>query len=688
MNRTARRPSTVRRTPALLLAAIGLLAAAVARALPPAPAPFLSFEGEVGGDQFGTSVAASGDVSGDGYDDVVVGAQWNDAEAPNAGRAYVYFGGPGADGRADVTLGPDLVQSRALLGYAVAIVGDVNGDGRAEVAVGAPVSRFAGRVFLYYGGPALHGAPDRILAGLKLLEFFGGSVSGVGDVDGDGYGDVYVGAPWFVPLLSTATRTGRGYLFFGRPSGGSVVDVVMEARPISGFTGELQFGVSVAAAGDVNGDGYDDILVGQPGDGAFVAGRVFVFHGGIPVHRFPDVQFLSEEFRFRTGRAVSRAGDFDADGVEDYATGAPDSGENGALTGGRAFLYRGGQSGDEVGRRDFVFAESDEYDGFGTAIAAGADVNGDDWPDLLVGAPQAAGAAGIRAGRVYVYYGGPGADAVADRILEGPAAEAAFGASIALGDVNGDGTADAVIGAPGTLGAAGDPGHVYVYDLTAPLPARAFAHDEHRAIPLTESGSPILLRLEPRDGAFSIADVDPASLRLAAEDPGAGAPIAAIPAKRIVARDSDGNGIEEMEAAFERADLGRLFAFARGRREVTAALTGALASGRTFLAEATLAVVGTGPPSPVSAWVSPNPLNPVGVIAFTTSSAGAVDARLYDVTGRLVRVLAAEAPMAAGTHRLRLDGRDGAGAPLASGVYFYRLRTPEGDARGRFVVAK
>jgi hypothetical protein len=653
------------------------------------PTPFLTLEGEVAGDQFGASVAANGDPNGDGFADIVVGAQWNDADAPNAGRAYLYWGGPGADAVTDVILRPDVVQSRALTGYAVAILGDVDGDGIDDVAVGSPVSRLAGRVFVYAGGPSMDGIPDRVLGGLKSLEFFGAAVTGVGDMNGDGIRDILVGAPWFVPLFTSATRVGRGYLFFGKAGGGGVVDVLIEGRPIAGFQDELQFATSVAAAGDVNGDGYADLLVGQPADGTFVAGRAFVYYGGFFVHRFPDIAFLPDAFRYRAGHSVTLAGDFNGDGRDDYVVGAPDSGENGTLTGGRAYLYFGGQSTpEEVAAADMIFVESSAFDAFGTVVASGADVSGDGWPDLLVGAPQSEGAAGIRAGKVYVYYGGPLADTVADVVLEGDREDAAFGSSIGLGDVNGDGVADAIIGAPGTLGVVSNPGHVHAFDLVVPLPARAFAHDSHRALPLAEPGPPYCLQVEPIGNSFAIENVDPATIRLHATEAGADLSVGSRAAKRVVQGDRDGNGVPEFEACFEREALRRLFPSLRGRRNVAATLTGALVSGRSLRADVALVVVGTGAPSADAASVAPNPVRPAATLSFRLPRAGFADVSLYDVSGRKVRTLAGGIWMTEGEQRLPIDGHDDDGRALASGVYFYRILSAGAESRGRFVIAK
>ena len=679
------------RTLSIAATSLSLLLALAARMAfawaPPAPAPFLRLTGAAPGDRFGVAVSAVGDVNGDGFSDIVVGAEWSDADAPNAGRATVYFGGPLVDEVPDLTLQAPIVQSRSLTGYAVAIVGDVNGDGWTDIAVGSPVSQFMGRVFLYWGGPSLDATSDRTLGGLRSLEFFGAALAGVGDANGDGFDDVWVGAPRFVAVNSTASRVGRGYLFYGGPAADGVVDVLFEARPIGGIIDELQFGTSVAPAGDVNRDGFDDILVGQPADGTITTGRAYIYHGGIPVHRAPDRAFLPPAYRFRAGASVSRAGDFNADGADDFLVGAPDSGEDGEITAGRAYLYYGGQEPLDAAMVDVEFAGPGGYDAFGAAVAGGADVSGDGYPDILVGAPQAEGVNGIRAGRVYVYYGGPGADAVADVVLEGPAPDGTLGTSISLGDVNGDGVADAIVGAAGLQGSRTDPGHIFVFDLVAPLPARAFAHDEHRTIPLQEQGAPVCIRVEALDSAFEIRDLDPASIRLRSLD-GKGEAIHPAAAKRIVESDSDRNGVAEIGVCFARAELRRLFAAVRGRQRVVAALEGRLLTGRLVAGEVALTVVGTGPSPGQAASVAPNPMNPEATLSFTLRTPGSVDVRLFDANGRLVRTIAPGLMLSEGRHQLRIDGRDDRGGALRSGVYFYRIRTPDGETRGRLVVAK
>jgi hypothetical protein len=314
-------------------------------------------------------------------------------------------------------------------------------------------------------------------------------------------------------------------------------------------------------------------------------------------------------------------------------------------------------------------------------------VSGDGFPDLLVGAPQALGENGALAGRVYVYYGGPGADAVADVVLEGPAPDDLFGTSIALGDMNGDGVADAIVGAAGLQGSRTNPGHIFVYDLVTPLPVRVTSHDEHRTIPLTEEGGPICLLIEPVDHAFEIGDLDFTSLRLVASI-GSGLAIEPVPQKGAVIGDSDRNGVPELGACFTRSDLRRLFADSRGRGRAIATLEGRVLSGRRVAGEVELNVVVTGPDPEQISSVSPNPMNPEAALTFTIRTPGNVDARLYDARGRLVRILASSLFKVEGRQSLRIDGRDEQGRPLPSGIYFYRLRTADAESRGRVVVAK
>ena len=173
--------------------------------------------GEAAFDNFGISVSGAGDVNGDGFADVIVGAYLNDAGGGNAGRAYVYYGGPAADAVADLTLTGEAAGDE--FGISVSGARDVNGDGFADVIVGANLNDAgggeAGRAYVYYGGPGADAVADLTLTGEAAGDQFGYSVSGAGDVRGDGFADVIVGAS-----LNDAGGlfAGRAYVYYGGPS--------------------------------------------------------------------------------------------------------------------------------------------------------------------------------------------------------------------------------------------------------------------------------------------------------------------------------------------------------------------------------------------------------------------------------------------------------------------------------------
>ena len=227
---------------------------------------FLS--GGVPGESFGCSVAGAGDVNGDGYGDVIVGAYQSGPVGQPVGRAYIYFGGLRPQNRPDVILSGEAVGD--AFGVCVAPAGDMNKDGYADVIVGAyhngAGGKDAGRAYVYYGGAAPSERPALVLTGEAAGDAFGYSVSGAGDVNGDGFGDVAVGA---YGNDAGGSAAGRAYLFFG--GGADVVPDFIQ-------TGEAtldNLGFAVSGAGDVDGDGTADLVVGAPySDGE--AGRAYL----------------------------------------------------------------------------------------------------------------------------------------------------------------------------------------------------------------------------------------------------------------------------------------------------------------------------------------------------------------------------------------------------------------------------
>jgi hypothetical protein len=288
-------------------------------------APALTLTGGSANDYLGRSVAGAGDVDGDGYDDVVMAAQGYDNFT---GRVYLYTGGPnGLTGTPlSIVSGEGPADS---FGVSLAAAGDVNGDGYADVIVGAlGYGDFVGRAYLYAGGPAgLSATPLWIATGESANSSFGRSVAGAGDVNGDGYSDVVVGAPGY------GNSTGRVYLYAGEPDG-------LWAGPILVLTGEKEqddFGWAVAGAGDINGDGYDDLIVGADRFNN-LTGRAYIYSGGLNgLSATALLTFTGEGPDNFFGHSVAGAGDVNADGYDDFLVGA--YGYNGSR--GRVYLYLG-----------------------------------------------------------------------------------------------------------------------------------------------------------------------------------------------------------------------------------------------------------------------------------------------------------------------------------------------------------
>jgi hypothetical protein len=168
------------------------------------------------------------------------------------------------------------------------------------------------------------------------------------------------------------------------------------------------------------------------------------------------------------------------------------------------------------------------------------------------------------------------------------------------------------------------------------------------------------------------------------EGTGSVSSIGANAGETTIGADQDGNGVPEITACFSRADLRLLFSNVPGRASIPVTLEGVLLTGGFFRAPLTVNVHGGGGPSTVA--TIPTPLRDRGAFEFETTRPGALSIRLFDVTGRLVRTVAAERSLSAGPHRVEFEARDGRGTTLGAGIYFYRVSLPEGVAAGRVVV--
>jgi hypothetical protein len=366
---------------------------------------------------FGYPVSDAGDVNNDGYDDVIVGALYEDTDSTDAGRAYV-FAGP--EGELLHTLVSPSPQSAGYFAGSVSAAGDVNNDGYDDVIVGAasadiwtgPVGEGKAYIFDGSNGNLLH----TLLSPNPRPGCFGNAVSGIGDVDGDGHDDVIVGA-WHED--ADHPDAGRAHVFSGA-TGEALYTLISQNQEPSGL-----FGSNVSGVGDVNGDGYPDVAVGaiseDPGISPEDAGRAYVFSGptGELIHSFAS-EYPEAQGWFCW---IAGAGDVDQDGNADVIVGAPqeDPGES-PTDAGRAYVFSGA-----TGELYCMLISPNEEPGaayggwFGIGASGVGDWDGDGYDDVVVGAGCEDLSDGMAdAGRAYVFRCDPDSDV--DGVLPDPAA--------------------------------------------------------------------------------------------------------------------------------------------------------------------------------------------------------------------------------------------------------------------------
>lgn len=390
-----------------------------------------SYTGESASDQLGAQISAAGDVNGDGYADILVSAQSNNAGGANAGRVYLILGHSSGWALNQSIASADVIYTgeypSGYAGRSITNLGDFNGDGLDDFAIGAPTNTGRGKVYLILGKQT-GWKHDNVIseADISFLSeqnstYFGRTIAGVGDVNKDGFADLVVSEYAYPLAQGSNSAKGKVSLILGKATGWGTNMPVSENIAASwiGEFGSNYLGEVVAACGDVNGDSYSDFIIGSPqfvdpldydtwkkGKVYLISGKPVGWNKNVDIEQDSAASWLGENISDSAGAALSGVGDLNGDGMSEILIGAP--GYSPAVTTpqiGKAYIFMGRSAGyvhsGLMSDSEASYVGGQVNDLAAQSLSGAGDMSGDGVDDLAIGAPQAGD---NRQGAVYINF--------------------------------------------------------------------------------------------------------------------------------------------------------------------------------------------------------------------------------------------------------------------------------------------
>ncbi|MFT7465257.1 MAG: hypothetical protein ACI9EF_003622 [Pseudohongiellaceae bacterium] len=400
----------------------------------------VTLTGNQNADWAGVSVSAAGDVNNDGFDDVLIGSsRWDGGTGADFGRAYVVFGSatlPSSIALGSLSAATGVILEGAafseLTGERVAGLGDVNGDTFPDMLITAPGVaaggvNLSGQAYIVYGGPSLPAVVDLgslsaadgvVIEGISNGDRWGNTGAAAGDVNNDGFADTLIASYFANP--AGKNNAGQAAIIYGGAALPGLIDLAALGSAGVNINGENPgdaLGFSAAGGGDVNGDGFDDVIVGAD-DYSSKRGRAYVVYGGASLPNNINVGSLGSAGIVLTGaaaadeagHAVAMGGDINRDGYADFVVGSLNADGNGTSSG-EVYLIHGGPALPSSFDLGAVSWRGEQFNGasagarVGDTLAFLGDVNNDGFGDFGFGS-RFADDNGTDAGQAWVIPGG------------------------------------------------------------------------------------------------------------------------------------------------------------------------------------------------------------------------------------------------------------------------------------------